>query len=438
MKTAVLSGWGRVPVVPGVEIRSENLEQLTRNLPLARGLGRAYGDAALPAPGDLKIAGTSLADRILAFDQETGLLTAEAGLSLDHLCRVFLPRGFFTPVTPGTRFVTVGGMGAADVHGKNHHRDGCFGEHIVSLKVRVGDGRIVSCSRTEHEDLFRATIGGMGLTGPILEVTFSLSKVPSPWIYEERRCISGIDEFLEALDTAAVSWPMTVGWVDALSRGGDLGRGVLFCGRWAKAEEAPRYSPPLLPQVEVPFNFPDFAPSRLLVRAFNAVTWRRYCAAARNSIVHPYTYFYPLDQIGQWTRLYGRRGFIQYQCVFPRAAGPHIVRECMSLLTRKGGAFLGVIKDCGPEGLGMLSFPMRGISLALDIPMSDGTQSLVDALNELVISAGGRIYLAKDALTRRQHFRAMDPRLDAFLAVRERWDPQRRIRSAQSVRLFGW
>ena len=438
MKAAVLSGWGRVPVVPGVEIRSENLEWLTRNLPLARGLGRAYGDAALPAPGDFAVAGTTLADRILAFDPGNGLLTVEAGVSLDDICRLFLPRGFFTPVTPGTRFVTVGGMVAADVHGKNHHRDGCFGAHVVSLKVRVGDGRIVSCSRTEYEDLFRATIGGMGLTGPILEVTFRLSNVPSPWIYEERRCVSGIGEFIEALDTAAAAWPMTVGWVDALSRGGDLGRGVLFCGRWATVGEAPRNSPPLLSQLAVPFDFPDFAPSRLGVRAFNAVTWRRYSAAARGSIVHPYTYFYPLDQIGHWTRMYGRRGFIQYQCVFPRAAGPDIVRDCMSFLTRNGGAFLGVIKDCGPEGLGMLSFPMRGISLALDIPMTDATQSLVDALNDRVISAGGRIYLAKDALTRPEHFRAMDPRLDAFLAVRERWDPYRRIRSAQSVRLFGW
>ena len=438
MKAAVLSGWGRVPVVPGVEIRSENLEQLTRNLPLARGLGRAYGDAALPAPGDLKIAGTSLADRILAFDQETGLLTAEAGLSLDHICRVFLPRGFFTPVTPGTRFVTVGGMVAADVHGKNHHRDGCFGEHIVSLKVRVGDGRIVACSPTENHDLFRATIGGMGLTGPILEATFRLAQVPSPWIYEERRRIAGVDEFVDALKAAAPSWPMTVGWIDGLTRGPAMGRGVLFCGRWAEAAEAPAYKPPPLRQVSVPADFPDVALSSFAVRVFNALTYQRYSAGRNAGIVHPYTYFYPLDRIGHWTRLYGRRGFTQYQCVLPHAAGREAVHECFDLLTRNGGAFLGVIKDCGPEGTGMLSFPMPGISLALDIPMRGTTPSLIDSLNELVIRTGGRIYLAKDALTRAEHFRAMEPRLDAFLAVRQRYDPDRRIRSAQSVRLFGW
>ena len=438
MNAAVLSGWGRFPVVPGVEIRSENLEQLTRNLPLARGLGRAYGDAALPAPGDLKIAGTSLADRILAFDQETGLLTAEAGLSLDHICRVFLPRGFFTPVTPGTRFVTVGGMVAADVHGKNHHRDGCFGEHIVSLKVRVGDGRIVACSPTENHDLFRATIGGMGLTGPILEATFRLAKVPSPWIYEERRRIAGVDEFVDALKAAAPSWPMTVGWIDGLTRGPAMGRGVLFCGRWAEAAEAPASKPPPQRQVSVPADFPDVALSSFAVRMFNALTYQRYSAGRNAGIVHPYTYFYPLDRIGHWTRLYGRRGFTQYQCVLPHAAGREAVHECFDLLTRNGGAFLGVIKDCGREGTGMLSFPMPGISLALDIPMRDTTPSLIDSLNELVIRAGGRIYLAKDALTRAEHFRAMEPRLDAFLAVRQRYDPDRRIRSAQSVRLFGW
>jgi FAD/FMN-containing dehydrogenase len=438
MKAAVLSGWGRVPVVPGVEIRSENLERISRDLPLARGLGRAYGDAALPAPGDFAVAGTSLADRILKFDPQSGLLTAEAGLSLDHICRVFLPRGFFTPVTPGTRFVTVGGMVAADVHGKNHHRDGCFGQHVVSLKVRVGDGRIVSCSLTEHGDLFRATIGGMGLTGAILEATFRLVRVPSPWIYEERVRIGSVDEFVAALTAAAPTWPMTVGWIDGLTRGSSMGRGVLFCGRWAEAEEAPRNNPPPLSEISLPVNFPEMVLSPFIIRAFNALTYRRYSASREGGIVHPFTYFYPLDRVAHWTRLYGRRGFTQYQCVFPHAAGHVAVHECLDLLTRKGGAFLGVIKDCGAEGLGMLSFPMPGISLALDIPMSGDTQALIDAMNELVIRSGGRIYLAKDALTRAEHYRAMDPRIDAFLAVRQRWDPHRRIRSAQSVRLFGW
>ena len=193
---SVLSGWGRVPVVQGAERRSEDLARLTEDLPLARGLGRAYGDAALPAPGDRLVAGTTLADRILFFDPETAVLTAEAGLSLDDLCRVFLPRGFFTPVSPGTRFVTLGGMVACDVHGKNHHREGTLGRHVLSLTVRTGTGEVVRCSAGEHEDLFNATIGGMGLTGAILDVTLRLARVPSMSIFEECQRVHDIDQSL--------------------------------------------------------------------------------------------------------------------------------------------------------------------------------------------------------------------------------------------------
>jgi len=219
--------------VPGYQIRSEDLEAITVDVPLTRGLGRAYGDAALPAPGDARIAGSTLADRVVHFDPETGDLTAEAGLSLDDLYRSFLPKGWFTPVTPGTRFVTLGGMVAADVHGKNHHVDGCFGRHVTALRLRVADGRVITCSRDEHPDLFFATIGGMGLTGHILEVSFRLIRVPSPWIYQEVQRVPDIDVFMDALKTAAASWPMTMGWIDCLSKGSSMGRRVLSRGRWA-------------------------------------------------------------------------------------------------------------------------------------------------------------------------------------------------------------
>jgi FAD/FMN-containing dehydrogenase len=232
---------------------------------------------------------------------------------------------------------------------------------------------------------------------------------------------------------------MTVGWIDCLTRGAGMGRGVLFCGRWADAAEAPSVDPPSRPHVTMPVDLPGWALSRPAVRAFNAAYYRLQASGAARSVVHPFTFFYPLDAIEHWTRLYGRRGFTQYQCVIPDAAGRDMVRRFLQLLTERGGAsFLCVIKDCGDEGAGMLSFPRRGTSIALDIPMTGTTQALVDAMNELLIEAGGRIYLAKDALTRPEHFRAMEPRLDGFLAVRRRWDPDGRIRSAQSVRLFGW
>lgn len=432
-----LAGWGRVPVVPGYQVRDENLAAITADVPLTRGLGRAYGDAALPAPGDLRIACSTLADRILQFDPDTGALTAEAGLSVDELYRALLPRGWFTPVTPGTRFVTLGGMVAADVHGKNHHVDGTIGRHVRSIRLRVADGRILTCSRTEHPDLFLATLGGMGLTGHILEVSLQLARVPSPWIYQEVERLPDIDAFIDALKRAAAAWPMTVGWIDCLSTGASLGRGVLIKGRWADRSEARPDFPTLGGQIPVPFTFPNGLVGVPTVRAFNAVYYR--LPRPHRAVVHPAPFFYPLDIARDWHRMYGPRGFTQYQCVLPASGGHAAARRFLEVVTRGGGAsFLCVIKDCGPEGDGLLSFPKPGISIALDLAMRDDTQTLVDQMNEQVMAEGGRIYLAKDALTRPEHFRAMESRLDRFLAVRRTWDPDGRIRSAQSVRLFGW
>lgn len=434
-----LTGWGRVPSVDAREIRSENLTAITEHVPLTRGLGRAYGDAALPARGDPVVAASPLADRILAFDAATGLLHAEAGFSLDQLYRVFLPRGWFTPVTPGTRFVTLGGMVAADVHGKNHHRDGCIGEHVTQLSLRVADGRIITCSREQEPDLFRATLGGMGLTGHILEVTLRLARVPSPWIVRESERIPDIDVFIDRLKTAGRRWPMTVGWIDGRARGGSLGRGVLLCGRWAEPHEAARSFPALRSTVPVPFDLPAGMLNPTVVRLFNTAYYHRFSAAPRRSLVRPESFLYPLDAIGFWNRGYGRRGFVQYQCVLPEAGVRGSVRAFMEIVAGHGRAsFLSVIKDCGEQGAGTLSFPLPGISIAMDIPYDRVTQTLVDQMNRFVIEQGGRIYLAKDALTRADDFRAMEPRLNRFLEVRRAWDADGRIRSAQSVRLFGW
>jgi FAD/FMN-containing dehydrogenase len=434
-----LSGWGRVPVVEGHEIRSEHLAAITVDVPLTRGLGRAYGDAALPAPADRTVAGSTLADRILGFDPETGILRAEAGFTLDQLYRVFLRRGWYTPVSPGTRFVTIGGMVAADVHGKNHHRDGCVGEHVRDITMRVADGRILTCSREVEPDLFRATLGGMGLTGHILELSLQLVRVPSPWIYQETERVPNIDAFVDRLRASARMWPMTVGWIDGLARGGDLGRGVLLCGRWAEPHEARGAFPKLRRSIALPLDLPGGVLSSRSVRLFNAAYYRRYPAHRTQSIVSPESFLYPLDAIGEWNRLYGRRGFVQYQCVLPESGGHAAVRAFMEVVARQGRAsFLSVIKDCGPEGIGTLSFPMQGISIALDLPFDGVTPSLVNEMNRVVIEHGGRIYLAKDALTRPEDFNAMEPRLARFLDVRRTWDPDGRIRSAQSVRLFGW
>jgi decaprenylphospho-beta-D-ribofuranose 2-oxidase len=232
---------------------------------------------------------------------------------------------------------------------------------------------------------------------------------------------------------------MTVGWIDCLARGRHLGRGVLHRGRWAEPHEAPAHVPRPITGPSLPVECPSFVLQPATVRAFNAAYYRRHAAVGEARIHHPYRFFYPLDAIGHWTRLYGRRGFTQYQCVLPEEAGHDAARRFLELASRRGGAsFLCVIKDCGPEGEGLMTFPRRGVSIALDIPMRAMTPDLVDALNAQVIAEGGRVYLAKDALTKPEHFRAMEPRLDRFLDVRRAWDPDGRIRSAQSVRLFGW
>lgn len=432
-----ITGWGGTAVT-GLERLSEDLSAVTADVALTRGLGRSYGDSSLPPPGSPVVAATPLGDRLLSFDPDTGDLRAEAGYSLSDLWDTFLPRGWFTPVSPGTRFVTLGGMVAADVHGKNHHVQGSIGRHVRSLRIRVGTGAVLTCSREVEPDLFRATIGGMGLTGHILEVEFTLVRIPSPWIVAVRRRIGDIGEFVDALKAEASEWPFTMGWIDCLSRGPHMGRGLLMAGRWATADEAPRRFPRPLPRITVPFTCPDWVMGHTVGRMVNALIYRWLPASGRRQIVHPEPFFYPLDVLRRWNRLYGRRGFTQHQCVLPESGGAAAVRGLMELLTRLGAAsFLCVIKDCGDQGEGVLSFPRRGVSIALDMPIRDNTQRVVDALNEFVVAAGGRVYLAKDAYTRAEHYRAMEPRLAEWDAIRRRWDPHGRIRSAQSVRLLG-
>ena len=434
-----LAGWGRFPVVDGLELKSENLAAITAAATLCRGLGRSYGDSSLPARVDSPVANTTLADRLLSFDPSSGLLRAEAGVSLLELNRLFLRRGWFVPVSPGTQFVTLGGMIASDVHGKNHHVDGCFGQHVGSIKLRVADGRIIECSETSERELFLATLGGMGLTGHVLEAEFTMRQIPSPWIWGESERIDNLDAMVAGLKEAAREWPMTVGWVDCLARGAKLGRGILMKGRWAQPDEAPETPPPLKRRSRIPFPFPGFALCRPSMKAFNLAYFWKHIQRVRRGIQHPDAFFYPLDAVDDWNLVYGRRGFTQYQCVLPRADDNGPARRFLELFVSAGGmGFLCVIKDCGAEGKGMLSFPRPGMSIAMDFPIHPTkTPALVDRLNELVIAEGGRIYLTKDTFTRPEHFRAMEPRVEAFNAVRRTWDPEVRIRSAQSVRLLG-
>ncbi|MFT7464124.1 MAG: decaprenylphospho-beta-D-ribofuranose 2-oxidase [Pseudohongiellaceae bacterium] len=434
-----LSGWGRTPVVEASERLSEEMLEVCRGAMLTRGLGRSYGDASLPHREGSTVACSRLADRVLAFDTSTGVLRAEAGFRLSTLDALARPIGWTSPVCPGTSWVTLGGMVASDIHGKNHHVAGTFGGHVRSLSLLVADGRILEIGPASEPELFAATLGGMGLTGHILEVEVQLTKTASPWIHIEEQPVPNLDVLLTKLREASNSWPYTVAWVDALARGPSMGRGVVMSGRWAEPHEAPAHQPPAQREFRLPVDLPGWALGRFSVKAFDELFYHSHRLRPRRGIVHPVAFFYPLDACLDWNRMYGRRGFIQYQCVLPVPDDSSVVRRFFETLTAIGGAsFLTVIKDCGPEGRGLLSFPRPGVSVALDLPMRGAaTQALVDALNEVVIDAGGRIYLAKDSLTRPEHFRAMEPRIETFNKVRRAWDPEASLRSALSVRLLG-
>jgi len=437
MTDPTLSGWGRLPA-PGIELLGEDLPRLARGARLFRGLGRSYGDSSLPGDGVDRVIGTRLANRIIWFDTETGVLRAEAGVCLRDLNVTFIHRGWFTPVTPGTQFVTLGGMVASDVHGKNHHVSGCFGSHVRALRICLASGDIVSCSPTEHADLFWGSVGGMGLLGHILEVEVQLQRIPSSWIQMESERLGSLGEFLSAIQEAAAQWPMTVGWIDLAASGKSRGRGLLNKGRWALPTEAPDRPPTLKKEKRLPIDLPNFALNPLTIRAFNAAYYWKQLRKKSLGVVSWEPFFYPLDAILDWNRGYGKRGFVQYQCVLPRASGIEGMQALVERLAKlRGISPVTVIKDCGAQGQGTLSFPMQGMSLAVDMPVNAGIQSLTDQLNDLVIGLGGRIYLSKDRFTRADHFKAMEPRLPAFLELRQKWDPQRRLRSAQSVRLFG-
>lgn len=431
-----LSGWGRCPTTEAAELLSERFESVATDVDLSRGLGRSYGDASLPPTGG-RAAGSRLADRILDLDLENGLLHAESGLSLYDLTWVVLPRGWCSPVMPGTAYVTLGGMVAADVHGKEHHVSGTFGRHVTRLKMRLPDGRLLWTSRQadEHPELFRATLGGMGLTGHVLEVVVKLQRIPSPWVYQETERVPSLDAFLAALDAAAKHWPMTVGWIDCLKTGPEMGRGILYRGRWADPERAPKEPPTARSRLTLPIEVPSFLLNSLSMRAFNEVLFRKHGPSTTRGVVHPEDFFHPLDKILHWNRGYGRRGFTQYQCVVPTRAGARRVLEILT--AERAASFLCVVKDCGEEGDGMLSFPRPGTSLAIDLPVKRRTEKVVARLNAQVVEEGGRIYLAKDAFTSREHFAAMEgERLAAFETVRQRFDPERRLRSLLSDRLL--
>lgn len=361
---------------------------------LPYGLGRSYGDSCLNNGGALL--DVSPLNRFIRFDQDQGVLTAEAGVALADILELIVPRGWFLPVTPGTKFVTLGGAIANDVHGKNHHRAGTFGCHIARLELARSDGERVVCSPSDNDSLFRASIGGLGLTGLILQAELRLKRIEGPLIESETIPFGSLDEFMTLSAESDAVAEYTVGWFDSLARGRLLGRGIFFRGRHA-AKHAP--APRRRWSVGVPFDFPSFVLGTAATGAFNTLYFNAQKHRSGRKVGPYEPFFYPLDAVSDWNRMYGRRGFVQYQCVIPRAAGVEPVREILDRIARSHAAsFLTVIKTFGDiASPGMLSFPRPGITLALDFPATVDALRLLDQLDQVVRAAGGALYPAKDA-----------------------------------------
>ena len=440
-----LSGWGRYPAATCHVYRPERRSTLSALLTsgaepsyIARGMGRSYGDAAVNAGGGV-IAQERL-NRFLSFDPESGILECEAGATFAEIIEHLLPRGFFPPVTPGTKFITIGGAIAADVHGKNHHHDGSFGNFILSLDLLLATGETLRCSPQSNARVFWATVGGMGLTGIILRARLRLRRIETSYIEVSYKKAQNLEQALDSMATGDAGCQYSVAWIDCLARGRSLGRSVLMRGNHATAARLPQHastalSAPSPPKLNIPLDFPPFALNALSVRAFNALYYALHREAASRTI-HLDPFFYPLDKIKNWNRLYGKRGFVQYQVAVPFERSEEALTALLSrLASSRRPSFLAVLKRFGRASEGVLSFPMPGYTLALDIPYEHGLGAFLHELDETVVSYGGRIYLAKDALQEPETFAAGYPRLKEFQAIQKELDPRGILSSSLARRL---
>lgn len=426
-------GWGRFPTIEAEVLPARDLESV-RSAVLAgpvtpRGLGRSYGDSSL-GPRMLDMTGL---DSFIAFDNESGELTVEAGLSLSDILQTLLPRGWFLPVTPGTRFVTVGGAIASDIHGKNHHKDGSFSDHVTSLDLLIGSGEIVTVSRSSHPELFHATCGGMGLTGVILRATFRMLKVNSRSVDETVVKAPDLGAALAAFEEHAAT-TYSVAWIDLLAKGPSLGRSLVMIGEHADDGDLAVSSDATM--AAVPMDMPASLLNPLTVKAFNALYYGRVRKPILQHRVGFEPFFYPLDKAADWNRLYGKQGLIQYQLAIPFAAGADVLREIVSRISDAGLASpLAVLKVFGPGNDNHLSFPIEGYTLALDFKATPEALDVANELDRLVLDAGGRLYLTKDSRMSEKTFRASYPRIEEFEAVRKEYGAAGLFVSEQSRRL---
>ncbi len=432
-----LTGWGRsshstslvADPVTADDLVAALQESMDMTL-LARGAGRSYGDAALNADG--RVLRTAAMTAIHAFEPTTGEITVEPGVSFGKLMREFARLSWIPPVTPGTQFATVGGAIANDVHGKNHDADGSFGDHLRWFDLALADGSVQRVDAKSLPELFAATVGGIGLTGVITRACFRMKRVPGPSLLVREKRLRDLEEYLDALAESRGRHLYSVGWIDGVATGRRLGRGILETAdhieeQWNRAAR---------PTIRVPFNLPSGTINSKTVGLFNRLYYMRVPKRGRERKIDLERFFYPLDAITDWNRIYGRSGFVQFQCVIPDVEARRAIRRLLEYITASGrGSFLAVIKTLGRTGQGLLSFPMPGVTLALDFPRTGGIAEFLNSLHEITLEHGGRIYLAKDSCVTARQFQRMYPRFGLLQTVLRRIDPTRRMRSDMSIRL---
>lgn len=438
-----LSGWGRYPIVQNEVMIPQNRAQLVEAVQQARqhqigpfigrGLGRSYGDSSLAGPSSgAQVLELPALNGLIAFDNTTGILTAEAGISLAELIRVFLPQGWFVPVTPGTKWVTLGGAVASDVHGKNHHHAGSFGDHVLALDLLLGTGEVVTVGRGEHPELFAATIGGMGLTGIILTVTVQLSRMRSSNVQQRTINAPHLDAVLEGFQEHAAA-PYSVAWLDTMATGAHLGRSLLMVGTEADDGVLQHAGDAKL---TVPFALDHRVLNPLTVKSFNWLYYHKALRPEQSQTVNYDQYFYQLDGVRNWNLIYGGTGFVQYQCVLPQQGGAEALREVLAAVSESRlSSPITVLKQFGAGNQSPLSFPMAGYTLAVDFAAIPASFALMERLDAMVRAASGRLYLTKDARMSVDFFRHSYPRWQEFQQVREQYGALGIFRSAQSERL---